>query len=322
MNLIWYRLFAAFICMGACAANAVQAPVVNGKAMEVQNLATAFVTFWDQTKDLSADARVAAFKRDVEARFPAFYGIARFGENLTQVKRDAQIQRAIEKFGPMRETFMAKMLNFEAQFQANLLSFRHTFPDFQPDISVYLLHSLGEMDGGTRTLLGKQYLIFGVDGMVQFHQPNSDESAFFHHELFHVLHEPLFATCDEIWCALWSEGLAVHVAKTLHPHATEDELLLTFPPDLVKNTEAKRRDALIHLKSVLSSTDRDVYAGIFQLRGDTTGLPARRGYVLGFWIAQELAKAHSLQALSKMTADQVKPLIFDAVNALIEQAKP
>ena len=322
MNLIWCRLFAAFIGMVACAANAGQVPVVDGKAMKVQNLATAFVTFWDQTKDLSADARVAAFKRDVEPQFPAFYGIARFGENVTQVKRDAQIRRAIEKFGPIRETFMAKMLNFEAQLQTNLLSFRQTFPDFQPDVSVYLLHSLGEMDGGTRTLEGKQYLIFGIDGMVQFHQSSSDESAFFHHELFHVLHGTWFATCDEIWCTLWSEGLAVHVAKTLHPHATEDELLLTFPPDLVKNTEAKRRDALIHLKSVLSSTDGDIYGGIFQSRGDTTGLPARRGYVLGLWVAQEIAKTNSLQALSKMTAEQVKPLIFEAVNTLIGQTRP
>ena len=322
MNLIWCRLFAIFIGMGACAANAEQAPVVDGQAMEVQNLATAFVTFWDQTKDLSADARVAAFKRDVETRFPAFYGIARFGKNVTQVKRDAQIQRAIEKFGPVRETFVAKMLNFETLLQTNLLSFRQTFPDFQPDVSVYLLHSLGEMDGGTRTLEGKQYLIFGIDGMVQYHQPSSDESAFFHHELFHVLHAPLFGACDEIWCALWSEGLAVHVAKTLNPHATEDELLLAFPPDLVINTEARRRDALIHLKGVLSSTDGDVHGGIFQLRGDTTGLPARRGYVLGLWVAQELAKAHTLQALSKMTGDQVKPLVLDAVNALIGRTRP
>jgi hypothetical protein len=324
MNLIWCRLFAAVIGIGACLPNAALAQVSaqSGKAMEVQNLASAFVSFWDQTKELTADARVAAFKRDVEPRFPAFYGIARYGGKVSQAKRDAQILRAIEKFGPTREAFVAKVSDFEIHLEANLLSFRQAFPDFQPDVAVYLLHSLGEMDGGTRSLEGKQYLIFGADGMVQYHKSTSDESAFFHHELFHILHRPLLGTCEEIWCSLWREGLAVHVAKTMHPQASEDELLLTFPPDLVKNTEAKRRDALIHLKGVLSSTDEDAYSAIFQSRGDTTGLPPRRGYVLGLWVAQEIAKSHSLQALSKMNAERAKPLVFAAVDALIARSTP
>jgi len=287
--------------------------------IEVQNLASAFAEFWNQTKGLSTDVRVATFKRDIEARFPAFYGITRYKGKVTQAERDAQILRAIDKFEPMRDAYLKKISNFESQLQNNLSSFRHVFPDFQANIQVYLLHSLGEMDGGTRTLEDKNYLIFGIDGMVQYHKSSSDESAFFHHELFHFLHRPLLGRCEEIWCSLWREGLAVYVAKTMHPNASEDELLLTFPLDLVKNTEAKRREALNHLKSVLSSTDSDAYRGMFQSRGDSTGLPARRGYVLGLWVAQELAKTYSLQTLSQMKADQAKPLVLEAVNALIEK---
>ncbi len=300
----------------------VAAPATNKLAMPVKNLASAFITFWDATQGQPTEARVAAFKRDIAPQFAEFYGIARDNGRITEQQQDAKIARAIEQFGPQRTAFVDKVAAFELLLDRNVRSFRQVFPDFHGDVPLYLLHSLGEMDGGTRTLSGKNHLIFGVDGMVRYHKPGSDESAFFHHELFHVYHTTQKTDCEEMWCSLWREGLAVHVAKTLNPNASEDELLLAIPAGLVTNTQTKRRESLADLKSVLDSTDHEVYAGLFSTQGkaNASGLPTRRGYVLGYWVAQELGKRYNLRELAKMPPDQVKPLVFAAVDALLAQA--
>ena len=53
------------------------------------------------------------------------------------------------------------------------------------------------------------------------------------------------------------------------------------------------------------------------MKTDSNGLPGRRGYLLGYWVAQEISKDHSLIELSKMPAEQAKPLVFAAVDKLV-----
>ena len=53
-----------------------------------------------------------------------------------------------------------------------------------------------------------------------------------HHELFHLYHSRAFEGCDAVWCGLWREGLAVHVAAELNPGASDAELVLTMPVPL------------------------------------------------------------------------------------------
>jgi len=314
----------SLIVRHASAADVATSPrqLVIQDGLVVQNLATPFVEFWDNTTHLAPADRLTAFKRDVAAIFPAFYGVDRFEGKVTQAQRDAHILNAIEKFGSIRAAYIKKVAEFEGQLRENLESFRRVFPDFSPSAQAYLLHSLGEMDGGTRELDGKNLLIFGVDMMVKTLASPNNASAFFHHEMFHVLHEPFLGQCEELWCSLWAEGLAVHVAKTLNPNANDSELLLSYPAGLVANTEAKRREALIDLKASMTSTDNKIYAKLFQGGGIESGLPTRRGYVMGLWVAQELGKTHTLQQLSRLSAEQAKPLVMAAADALLAQATP
>ena len=71
------------------------------------------------------------------------------------------------------------------------------------------------MDGGTRSVKGQRYLVFGADVMARVTTPGR-ERPFFHHELFHVYNEKFFSECDPLWCALWMEGLAVYVSERLN----------------------------------------------------------------------------------------------------------
>lgn len=320
-RLLFKMLFCAAAVMVAGAALA-QDPAVAphvSHATGVTDLSMDFVRFWDATTALKPDDRLAAFKRDVAAKYPVFYGVERYKGEISQSERDQQIQDAIAQFGTIRESYIKKSHQFGDSLNVNLASFQRAFPDFDPSATqIYVLHSLGEMDGGTRDFIGGRVLIFGIDGMVKYHRSSSNESAFFHHELFHVLHEPVMGDCDAIWCALWVEGLAVQVSKILNPSANDDELLLTIPANLVVDTTARKREALLQLQSVLESTDKDLHRTFFSMKTDSNGLPGRRGYLLGYWVAQEICKDHSLVELSKMPAERVKPLVFAAVDKLIK----
>lgn len=290
--------------------------------LEVHNISGDFLTFWDATQGKPIAERVAIFKRDVSSKFPGFYGVDRFGGKATWAFRDGTIETSINEFGPTRDAYRAKIAAIDKDLPRNNEVFMRAFPDFHPDSPVWILHSLGEMDGGTREINGKSVLVFGVDGMVKFHNSNvRDESAFFHHELFHIYHGPRLGPCAETWCSLWREGLAVYVSSKLDPNANEDELLLTLPDNMAAATRAKLLSSLLALRPVLMTKDPATYADLFQFGGrNVSDLPQRRGYYLGFLIAQELGQKYDLHTLANMPAAQAQPLIAKAVDQLIAKA--
>ncbi|ESQ82501.1 hypothetical protein [Asticcacaulis benevestitus] len=298
------------------------APTKITSALEVHNIAGDFLTFWDATQDKPMVERVAIFKRDVASKFPSFYGIERFGGKATWAFRDGTIETSINEFGPIRDAYAAKVASIDKALPRNTEVFMKAFPDFHPESPVWILHSLGEMDGGTREIDGKSVLVFGVDGMVKFHNKNvHDESAFFHHELFHIYHAPRLGPCAETWCSLWREGLAVYASSKLDPYASEDELLLTLPDNMAAATRAKLLPSLLALKALLMTKDQATYSDLFQFGGPkVSDLPQRRGYYLGFLIAQELGQTYDLHTLANMPAVQAQPLVAKAVDQLITRA--
>jgi hypothetical protein len=284
-------------------------------SLTIINLADDFTAFYDATVGLPTAERVAAFKRDIASLFSEFYGVERYEGEVTQEEYDERITEAIESFGEIREEYIAKVERFGGDLDVNVASFLEAFPDFETDAEIHLLHSLGEMDGGTRMFGDKPHLIFGADGMVRYHSWEN-ETPFFHHELFHLHHSRFFEECEENWCALWVEGLATLVSERMNPGAAPEELLLDFPPGLVAATEENLGASLAHLRTVLFSTESKDYRGLFTPQDDGTGLPGRRGYYLGLLVARELAKTHELGALSRISNEEVKPLLIATVDAL------
>ncbi len=285
----------------------------------VTNIADAFIAFYDATEGQATEDRVAAFKRDVASAFPDFYDVDHFGGGTTRAALDERIANAIAQFPRIRDAYMAKVEQFDRELDRNLQSFLRTFPDFEFDAPVVFLHSLGELDGGTRAFDGETYLMFGADVMAWVHDWD-DESAFFHHELFHVHHSAFFDECDAMWCALWAEGLAVHVASTLNPDAGDSELLLQSPNGMAEATNAHLAESLAHLETALFRTGEDDYSALFNAADDGTGLPPRRGYYLGFLVAQEVGADRDLAALARLSNDDVLPLVEKAVADLLARA--
>lgn len=296
-------LVAALIAAAPLFAYAQDAPV--------RNIAGDFARTWDATRDLPMPERVAAFKHDVASRYPEFYAASRSGG---EANFDARIAREIEQFGNIRTVYLDQVKTFGDAMPRHVASFRAAFPDFRLTTPTWLLHSLHEMDGGTRDFEGHTDLIFGADMMATLHA-RDDLTPLFHHELFHVYHEPRFSCGTEaVWKNLWEEGLAVYVSQVLNPKATRSELLLDFPHGMPEATEARLAAAWTHLESVLENTDRGLYGELFSTAKSGNPLPPRRGYYLGYLVAREAGKSHDVGTLAHMNCEQVHALVSRIVH--------
>jgi len=307
------------IAAGLCAVFPLLAAAAPGNPPQVLVLTDAFAASADATAGQAPEARVTDFKERVAARFPAFYGIERHAGGRTQEDQDRRIARALENFPKIRAGYERKGLEFASMLDKQLARFQDRFPDYQPTHEIVVLHSLGEMDGGVRSFDGRHYLVFGMDILGR---RTGNEAAFFDHELFHTYHHPVLRDCDGgMWLPLWSEGLAVHAALTLNPGASEQELLLDIPAGMAVRTRAQLGAALADLERNLDSEDPTYFGELFTTDDGPSALPWRRGYYLGFLVAQQAAKRHGLQQLAKLDCKAARAAIGTALREL-RQATP
>ncbi len=309
VRLVLLPLLAAMLSPSAGAVD------VKGLPMQVHDLATPFVQVWERNVGKPDAVFVQDFKASIGARFPAFYDVQRFNGMFTPAQHDGMIAKARSEFPSMRAAYEKKVARFTQDLPGHIASFRTSFPDYAAKTDIWFLHSLGEMDGGTRTFDGKVYFIFGADAMVKYHG-DGDEAAFFHHELFHDYHNMQCAR-EPVWVGLWNEGLATYVAKRMNPSANNSELLLDIPRNLVADTQKQLGRAFADLHGKLESEERTHYEGLFQGRGgDDTGLPARRGYYLGYLVAEEIGKGMSMQQMAKLDCAGARKAVAGAVDKL------
>jgi len=298
------------------AADAAEAAAASETAAPVfEDYADDWIAFADATEGQPLEERKEAFRRDVEAKFPAFY-TSRLEDDEDRANYDKKLTRAIEGWADTREAFIAKHEAFAATLGDNVDAFKESFPDFEQNVKIGVVHSLGEMDGGTRTLDGENWLLFGIDIMVRAHKDSKDERPFFAHELFHIYHHPRVGECEVMWCALWGEGLAVYVSKRLFPDAGDNELLLNLPPDMAEGVRADVPAVAANMLTHFASEDGDQYSALFQFADDGSGLPARRGYYLGYLVAAEIGADKSLAELANMDAATAEPLVRAALEKL------
>lgn len=282
------------------------------EAAPLRNIVGEFATTFDKTSQLPMPERVAAMKKAMQALYPEFYG------RFTPEEQDRRMQAAIEGFPAIRTTYMEKAEKFGGAMQQHMASFNAQFPQFRNTTPTALLHSLGEMNGGTRGLgpNGEQHLIFGADMLARI-DPDGNAAPLFHHELFHVLHQQ-HLNCDQnaMWEGLWKEGLAVYVSDVMNPGANAKELLLDYPRGTPEATRAVLPAAWRQLEAVLDNTDREMYAELFLMAGKSTALPVRRGYYLGYLVAREAGKTRDLATLATMDCKQARTLVESTIRKL------
>jgi hypothetical protein len=303
---------AASITLTACAASprpaAVSAP--NQNSIRLIDLTDEFASVWEGSRAMDDEARVAALRARFEPLLPGFYSREKAGPFPY---RDL-ILKALRSFPEKRSGIEEVSRRFEQLLDPTRRSFEAAFGPMGELPPIYLVHSLGEMDGGVRsTPDGGMQMIFGADVIAQNHLSQKIEP-FFHHELFHAFHRRHFKGCGAVWCGLWSEGLAVYVAERLNPGATDSELLMTRPVPLRAAIEANRQEALCKMLQRLDSSETGTL--FFGGGKDLDGLPPRAGYYLGYLIAAEAGKTQPLSRLAAMPAEEVRPLVESSLRAL------
>jgi hypothetical protein len=316
-------------CLAACAvvlaaplARAAPAPKPAATSLQLIDLTPAFAAAWAHTQALPDAERVAAFDAELAPRLPGFYDPARFETPQAQDRYRARLIRMLDAFPTQRAGIEGVAVRFSGLFAPAVASFEARFGPMRGYAPVYLVHSLGEFDGGTRELPEGVRLLFGADVIARIHTGDHAIQPFFHHELFHILHQRSFKGCPQVWCSLWSEGLAVYVAAQLNPGASDDDLLLSLPEPIRPAVEKDRAAAVCAVAARLNSTEPTDSAGLFTFEWLSPALPPRLGYYVGYLAAQDLGRTHSLDQLAHLDVDQARPLVAAAVRAMATCGAP
>jgi hypothetical protein len=290
------------------------APTVAPASIEYTDLTDDFALVWERTKGMPDAQKVAAFRAHFEPVIPGFYD----REQAGPFKYADLIARALNEYPEKRTGIEQVSANFAAMAVPARTSFEAAFGPMGEMPPIILLHTLGEMDGGVRTMKATgRTLLFGADVIARNHLKHGIQP-FFHHELFHVFHERRFKGCDAVWCGLWTEGLAVYVAERLNPGANDAQLLLVNPVPLRAAVEANRKAALCTVLARLNSTDETDHAALFSGGEISDDLPSRAGYYIGYLVAADVGETHSLPQLAAMPAEQVRPLVEASLRRLAE----
>jgi len=264
-----------------------------------------FAVFVDETEAMPDEERAKLFRARFGALFPGFY---RPAKGRSDAQYDATVTGNLKAFPAIREKYMAASRTFAQAFTAGQAHFRAAFPDYRLTMPVYLVHSLGQMDGGTREIGGHTVLIFGADVIARNHDQTTI-GPFLDHELFHVYHSAWFDDCDAVWCGLWQEGLAVYVASRLNPGSGERQLLLNIPVSLPGAVDPRLKEAMCLTRAKLESTDGADMAAFFQGQPGNGPFPPRFGYYVGYLLAKKIGVTMSLSDIAHLPPAKVKPLL-------------
>lgn len=206
-------------------------------------------------------------------------------------------------------------------------TFSKEFPDFQCDFPIYLVDSLGQLDGAGREVAGKKSLVLGID-QIDSEQNILSLPVFLSHELFHRYHYQASGFSDDagerqaIWKALWAEGLATYVSYRTTPGATVSAALI-LPPDLESRASAVLPRISADLLANADHVDADVFRTYFTYGNPKVkerGLPWRSGYYVGFLVAQRLAVGHSLQELAHLNGEDLRDRIGRVLQNMAHSA--
>jgi len=283
------------------------------------SLTREFAQFQDTTVVLPEARRVAQFRERFDVLFPGFYEPAP-GQTLEQF--DRSVARALADFASIRSRYEQVERVFPERYAQGIAHFRKHFPGFKPVLPVWLVHSLGRMDGGTRTLRGRNVMIFGADVIARIHD-DQDIGPFLDHELFHVENGRWFSDCmpdTTIWCSLWQEGTATYAAAVMNPGADDHLLMLDRPAPIRAAIDADWRAALCRIREDLDRTDQPSYARYFMSAGPVQKYPARWGYYVGYRLAQRVGQRMTLARMSRLGHAAVEAIVTREIDAMTREA--
>jgi hypothetical protein len=276
------------------------------------DLATPFERVAIRSTGQPVAVRTAAIRRAMDSILPGVYP--------ANAAMDQRIATALAEFPAKQAAYHRIVRDFPASLKSAVAHFRQVFPGFVSPLPIFLYHSLGARDGGSDVVEPghRPVMLFGADMIAKLHADDSLKP-FMIHELFHLEHARHFPDCDQFWCAMWQEGLAVSAAAAMTPHVTDHQLLLDTPTAIRPATEAHWREALCHVSAHFDDTSSTVLAGALMM-GSTPppGLPSRFGYYVGYRIAQ--ATRNPVATLDQLDNQAARRMARAALVRLMTEA--
>ena len=286
------------------------APAKAADDLNFIDLTGQFDRFAMATADMPDGQRIRAFEQQIGPIAGGFYARDRNPDGY-----DLRVLVQLKTYPERRNATLTVSRHFKELFEPARQNFEAVFGPVSSRQPVFLLDSMGELDGGTRPLNGGSTLLFGADVIAEVHT-GQDMKAFFYHELFHLYRQSRDTDCAAIWCSLWEEGLATYVSSRLDPTASDDELVLNLPEPIRPAVEANRGRAVCEVVRRLESTaDRD-FSALFQGDDNLPGFPARMGYYIGYLVAADAGRRYGLRRLADMSNVEARPLIDAALSRM------
>lgn len=280
-----------------------------------------------QTADLPASERVAAYRAKIIDQHKAAYAPSVFGmQDATRFEHglDRAIERSLPNASdPSRPIALREFLSSLDTVEAN---FRRSLPKFRCNFPIYAMDSLGSFDGAGRIVDGRPALVIGIDRLVA-ERGMISLPVFLTHELFHRYHYKQAGFSDDpgenqpIWRTLWAEGLATYMSYRLTPGATiEDALVL--PRDMAARADPQLPKLAIEILAHLDQVDHKSFQFFFTY-GDGDGpapsVPWRVGYYVGFLVARDIGRNHSLAKLPGLKGEPLRTAIAASLRRLSSQ---
>ena len=275
--------------------------------------ASQFDDFEARTEGMPSGQREAEFLTTFNSLVPGLY----VDKDPARLLR--RVDKALTGFPALRPVYRDIERRFPDELKGAVEHFRTVFPDFVPPMPIYLVHSLGIRDGGVDRVDGKKVMMFGADVIAKIHNDDSLQP-FMDHELFHLEHARHFDGCDQLWCSLWAEGLAVFAAVAMNPGSNDHQLLLDLPTPIRAETDAHWGDALCWIATRFDGMDDADSSAAFTGGEHPPGLPSRFGYYVGLRVAVEAAGTHGLPPLARLSDEQARPVVARALGLLIKAA--
>lgn len=304
----WYWLIPLVTAAGA--------PIAAASPSNVQpvDLVGAFDQVIDEAAALPPAEQAARVQQRFATLLPGFYDARRLGKSPADYSQF--LQRGIATYRATTRPGADRVRGrFNAMIGPAITDLERAVGPLPSGTKAYLVVSLGEFDGATRSLgdAKRETLLFGADMIAKYHG-DSDARPFVQHELFHVYHGVRFPGCEQNWCSLWQEGLATHVAATLNPNASDADLLLNIPepirPELERNKAAAVCAVLARLDNAADSN------ALFSFKRLAPGLSPRFGYLVGEWVAADLGRTRSLAELAALKGPGLRAEIERSLRSM------
>jgi len=279
--------------------------------------------YWNLVSESGSQSppqQVASFRRALDLAHTNLYSKTGLGFE-TDEQLDHAILKALGEARQNRQVAEGMSTKVRSTFASELVHFKKMFPDFQCNFEIYLVPSLGSLDGAGRVVDGQPALVFGVDSIAsEFSAEPLQLPIFIDHELFHRYHSQVSGFSDDkgqqeiLWRGLWAEGLATYVSMVLNPPSSLQDALF-LPRDLVSRASPIRSVLAKQLAARLDLADPDVFRQYFSYHAkDVDGVPPRSGYYIGALAAQQLAQHNTLQQLAHLQSEALRKNLAETLE--------